>query len=341
MALDHKPVRIDPRLPWLQDLRRLLSPMSGVTDRPFRDLCRGFGMQMGFCEFASAAGLMYGGEATWRLVDTDDEEGLIGIQIFGSDAEQMSAAARLLRGKRHDVLDLNFGCPAKKVVKRCGGSALLADLPMLEKIVRAVMAESEKPVTAKIRTGWDNDSVNYREVGLLLQELGVPWVTMHGRTRAQQYRGKANWDFIADLVETLDIPVIGNGDVTDADTYRAMVTHTRCHGVMIGRGSFGNPWIFQSMRAVDEGAPVPTVEFAELCSVVADHVRREAAWRGEPHGCFSVRKHLAKCFRGFRGAAELRRKLFATEKSEEMIAILMEAGTMADPRESGSEPLED
>ncbi|MBU8871109.1 MAG: tRNA dihydrouridine synthase DusB [Gemmatimonadales bacterium] len=333
MPLDPKPVRIDPRVPWLKDLRRLLSPMSGVTDRPFRDLCRRFGVQMGFCEFASAAGLMYGGEATWRLVDTDDEEGLVGIQIFGSDPVHMGAAARMLRGKRHDVLDLNFGCPAKKVVKRCGGSALLADLPMLEKIVRAVMVESDKPVTAKIRAGWDEESVNYREVGLLLQELGVPWVTMHGRTRAQKYRGQANWDHIADLVEILDIPVIGNGDVVDGDSYRAMVAHTRCHAVMIGRGAIGNPWIFDSMRAVDEGRPGRLVGFAEICEVAAEYVQREVAWRGEPRGCFSVRKHLTRCFRGYRGAAGLRRRLFATEKSEEMIAILEEAGAQGDPRE--------
>ena len=337
LPLDRKSVRIDPRMPWLKDLRLLLSPMSGVTDRPFRDLCRRFGMQMGFCEFASAAGLMYGGEATWRLVDTDDEEGLVGIQIFGSEPRHMAEAARLLRGKRHDVLDINFGCPAKKVVKRCGGSALLADLPRLEKIVRAVISESEQPVTAKIRTGWDEGSVNYHEVGLLLQELGLPWVTMHGRTRAQQYRGQANWDHIADLVEVLDIPVIGNGDVVDGETYRAMVSHTRCHAVMIGRGSFGNPWIFNSMRAVDEDLPLPRVEFSELCNVAAEHVRREVDWRGEPRGCFSVRKHLAKSFRGYRGAAGLRRRLFATEKSEEMIAILEEAATWDDPREPVSE----
>jgi tRNA-dihydrouridine synthase B len=333
LPFDRKPVRIDPRVPWLKDLRRLLSPMSGVTDRPFRDLCRRFGVQMGFCEFASASGLMYGGEATWRLVDTEDETDLVGIQIFGSDPEHMATAARLLRGRRHDVLDLNFGCPAKKVVKRCGGSALLADLPMLEKIVRGVMAESEKPVTAKIRTGWDEESVNYREVGLLLQELGVPWVTMHGRTRSQKYRGLANWEYIADLVDTLDIPVFGNGDVVDGATYRAMIEQTRCHGVMIGRGSIGNPWIFSAMQAVDEDQPVPTVAFSELCLVAAEHVRREAEWRGEPAGCYSVRKHLAKAFKGFRGAAALRKRLFATEKSEEMVAILEEAATLDLPRE--------
>lgn len=327
-----KEVRIDPRLPWLGGVRRMLSPMAGVTDRPFRDICRRFGADMGFCEFASASGLTYGGEATWKLVDTEGEEGLVGIQIFGSDPEHMGSAARLLSARRMDVLDINFGCPAKKVVKKCGGSALLADVPLLEKIVKAVVAESKVPVTAKIRTGWDEDYVNYREVGLLLQDLGLPWVTMHGRTRAMKFQGEANWDRIADLVETLDIPVIGNGDVVDGDTYRRMVDHTRCHAVMIGRGAIGNPWIFERMKAVDEGRPEPQVAFAEMCSVTIEHIQGEVAMRGEKLGCLVVRKHIAKCFKGYPGAAGLRKKLYATEQIDEMIRILEDSARRGDPR---------
>ncbi len=330
--LPRKVVRIDPRLPWMAEVRHMLSPMAGVTDRPFRDICRRFGADMGFCEFASASGLTYGGEATWKLVDTEGEEGLVGIQIFGSDPEHMASAARLLSGRRMDVLDMNFGCPAKKVVKKCGGSALLADLPLLEEIVRRTIAESTVPVTAKIRTGWDEDSVNYREVGLLLQELGVSWVTMHGRTRAQKYRGEANWDDIASLVETLDIPVVGNGDVVDGDSYRRMVRHTGCHAVMIGRGAIGNPWIFARMKAVDESRPEPEVAFTEMCDVTIDHIRGEVAMRGEDQGCLVVRKHIAKCFKGYPGAAGLRKKLYATQKIDEMIVILEEAARRGDPR---------
>ena len=333
--LQRKTVRIDPRLPWLADIRRVLSPMSGVTDRPFRDICRGHGAQLGFCEFASASGLMYGGEATWKLVDTDGEADPVGVQIFGADAEHMAAAARLLNGRRLDVLDLNFGCPAKKVVKKCGGSALLADVPLLERIVREVIDASEVPVTAKIRTGWDEDSVNYHEVGLLLQELGVSWVTLHGRTRNQKYRGEANWERIADLVETLDIPVIGNGDVVDGDSYRALVEQTGCHAVMIGRGAIGNPWLFAAMAAVDEGRPYEPPSFAEMCAVMSDFIRAEAAWRGDKTGSLGSRKHLAKCFRGYPGAAQLRRALFATEESTEMLKILAEAAARGGP---GGEP---
>ena len=332
LALHRKNVKCDPRLPWLPDTRRFLSPMAGVTDRPFRDICRRFGADIGFCEFASASGLMYGGEATWQLVDTAGEEGLVGIQIFGSDPGHMAAAARLMHGRRLDVLDINFGCPAKKVVKKCGGSALLADVPLLEKITRAVIEASPAPVTAKIRTGWDEDSVNYTEVGLLLQELGLPWVTMHGRTRNQKYRGQANWDHIAGLVEALDIPVIGNGDVVDGDSYRRLVEHTGCHGVMIGRGAIGNPWIFEQMRAVDQGLPAPAADFREMCLVTIDHIRGEVALRGERTGCYVVRKHIAKCFKGYPGAAALRRRLYATEDPGAMESILREAAAAGDPR---------
>jgi tRNA-dihydrouridine synthase B len=331
-ALPRKQTRLDPRLPWLGGVRRLLSPMAGVTDRAFREICRRYGADMGFCEFASASGLTYGGENTWKLVDTDGEEGLVGVQIFGADPEHMAQAARLLSTRRLDVLDINFGCPVKKVVQKCGGSALLADVPLLERIIRAVIDNSGVPVTAKIRTGWDEDKVNYDEVGLLLQEVGCSWVTMHGRTRAQKFSGQANWDRIAHLVEVLDIPVIGNGDVVDGASYRAMVAHTRCHGVMIGRGAMGNPWIFEQMRAVDEGVEARDITFAEMCAVTADHVRGEVAARGEGHGCLVVRSHITRCFRGYPGASAFRRRLFEAEGAAALIALLAEAAGQDDPR---------
>lgn len=332
---DHKRVRIDPRVPWLADTRRFLSPMAGVTDRPFRTVCRRFGAQIGFCEFVSASGLAYGGEHSWRLVDTDGELDLVGVQIFGSDPEHMAQAARMLMAHRMDVLDLNFGCPVKKVVKRCGGSALLADLPLLETIVRRVIEVSGVPVTAKIRTGWDEETVNYREVGLLLQELGLPWVTLHGRTRAQLYKGEANWDRIADLVDTLDIPVIGNGDVTDAVSYERMIAHTRCHGVMVARGAIGNPWIFAEMTAADEGRQCMRPAFTEMCDVMIEFIRGEVIVKGEKAGAQSVRKHLARCFKGQAGAGLLRKRIFTEDTSEGMIAVIADAATRGEPAFAG------
>ena len=331
--LARKPVRLDPRLSWFAEVRHLLSPMAGVTDRPFRAICRDLGADMGFCEFTSASGLYHENEQTWRLIDTEGEPGRVGIQIFGSDPDHMAAAAALLRPRRMDVLDINFGCPAKKVVKKCGGSALLADVPLLAEITRRVVAAAAPvPVSAKFRTGWDQDSINYAEVGAMLQDLGCVWVTLHGRTRAQKYTGRADWDTIAHLVELLEIPVIGNGDVTDGASYRDLVRHTRCHGVMVARGAIGNPWIFGEMAAVDRGERWQAPGFDEMCATIARHVRLEVAQRGERTGCLVVRKHIARCFRGYPGAAQLRKRLYAEETSAAMIAILEEAAAAGDPR---------
>ncbi|MBD3221272.1 tRNA dihydrouridine synthase DusB [bacterium] len=330
-----KPVRLDPRIPWFAEVRHLLSPMAGVTDRPFRTICRDHGADMGFCEFTSASGLYHENEQTWALIDTEGEPGRVGIQIFGDDPGAMGAATELLvaRGRRMDVLDLNFGCPAKKVVKKCGGSALLADVPRLERIVRAVVAAAGPvPVSAKFRTGWDETSLNYEEVGRLLEELGCVWVTLHGRTRNQKYKGEANWDTIARLVEALEIPVVGNGDVVDGASCRAMVAHTRCHGVMVARAAIGNPWIFGQMTAAEGGRPWAAPSFDEICETMARHIRLEVAQRGERTGSLVVRKHLARCFRGYPGAAALRRRLFAEESSAGMIAVLDDTRRAGDPR---------
>ena len=343
--LPRKPGRLDPRVTWFGEVRHLLSPMAGVTDRPFRAICRDHGAHMGFCEFTSASGLYHENEQTWRLIDTDGEPGRVGIQIFGQDPDHMAAATALLvaRGKRMDVLDLNFGCPAKKVVKKSGGSALLADVPLLERIVHAVVAAAGPvPVSAKFRTGWDEASLNHLEVGHLLQDAGCVWVTLHGRTRSQKYRGRADWDTIAELVGALDIPVVGNGDVVDGDSYRALCEHTHCHGVMVARGAVGNPWLFEEMTAAEEGREWRPPTFAARCAMIARQVRLEVAQRGERTGCLVVRKHVARCFRGYPGAAALRRRLYAEETSAGMLKVLEEAASASVPApDAAGHPAED
>jgi len=320
--LARKSVRIDPRVGWFADVRTVLSPMAGVTDRSFRDICKDHGAGLTFCEFTAAKGLTYDNEQTWRLVDTEGETGRVGVQIFGAEPDAMAEAASLMADVRLDVLDINLGCPAKKVVQKCGGSALLADVPRLRDIVEAVVAASPAPVSAKIRTGWDEGSVNYREIGLLLQEAGCCWVTLHGRTRAQKFRGSADWDAIADLVETLAIPVIGNGDVVDGDTYRSMVEQTGCHAVMVGRGAMGNPWIFREMDAVDGLLGHTPPNLGEIIDVVERQIRDIGRLRGERFGSQLVRKHVVRYFRGFPGAAAIRRRIFAEESSLDMLAVL-------------------
>ncbi|MBU0741461.1 tRNA dihydrouridine synthase DusB [bacterium] len=321
---ERKPARLSPAIPWFADVRTALSPMSGVSDRAFRDICRDFGAGLAFCEFTAAKGLTYHTEKTWQLIDTKGEQAPVGVQIFGNEPESMAGAARMMRGRRLDVLDINFGCPAKKVVRKCGGSALLADLPLLIAVARAVVAGSPVPVSAKIRTGWDEASVNYREVGLALQDAGCVWVTLHGRTRAQKYSGRANWDRIADLVETLEIPVIGNGDVVDGESYADMVRQTRCHAVMVGRGAMGNPWLFRQMDAAEGLGDYEPPTLLDILDLAKRHIGEDCHLRGERSGSYLVRKHVARYFRGFPGASAIRRELFATETGTDMLAALAE-----------------
>jgi nifR3 family TIM-barrel protein len=322
-VLQRKPTRCDPRLPWLAGVHTVLSPLAGITDRAFREVCRDHGADLVFCEFTSAAGLCYRSPSAWDALDTAGERAPVGVQLFGSDPDDLAAAAALMRGARLDVLDLNFGCPAKKVVRKNGGSALLADVPLLERIVRAVIPASPVPVTAKIRSGWDGASVNFEEVGLLLQEAGCAWVTLHARTRAQKFAGRADWEQIARLVERLAIPVIGNGDVVDAASYLALARLTRCHAVMVGRGAIGNPWLFAATGAAARGeTPPPAPDFAARRRFVIRLLALEAARHGERQGNLLVRKHVAHCFRGSRGDAALRRRLWATETAAEMAASL-------------------
>ncbi|MCP4143675.1 MAG: tRNA dihydrouridine synthase DusB [bacterium] len=322
--LERKKTKIDSRVDWFEPVRRVLSPMAGVTDRSFRNACRPFGAQLAFCEFTAAKGLIYDSPNTWKLVDTQDEVDPVGVQLFGNEPEALASAARLMRGKRLDILDLNFGCPAKKVVKKCGGSALLSDLPLLEEITKAVVEASPVPVSAKIRTGWDEESINYIETGLLLQEAGVCWVTLHGRSRAQKYRGEANWDAIAELVAALDIPVIGNGDVVDGESFIRMCEHTKCHAVMVGRGAIGNPWLFSEMEAADRGEETTKPSLDDILDVVEIHIADVGSLRGEVIGSRIVRKHIARYIRGFEGAAAIRRELYETDTAEEMLSILRE-----------------
>jgi nifR3 family TIM-barrel protein len=317
-----KPVRISPDTPWFADVRTALSPMSGVTDRVFRDICRDFGAGIAFCEFTAAKGLTHDSEKTWQLIDTEGERAPVGVQIFGNEPAAMAGAARRMRRRRLDVLDLNFGCPAKKVVRKCGGSALLADVPLLVAVTRAVIADSPVPVSAKIRTGWDEGSVNYREVGQALQEAGCAWVTIHGRTRAQKFSGCADWDRIADLVDTLEIPVVGNGDVVDGESYAEMVRRTSCHAVMVGRGAIGNPWLFRQMDAAEGLCDYAPPGLAEILDLAERHIGEDCLLRGERTGAFLVRKHVTRYFRGFPGAAALRRRLFATDNGTDMLAAL-------------------
>lgn len=298
-----------------------LAPQSGVSEEPFRRLCKRFGADVVVSEFVSADGLVRGNPKSDRLLRFNEAERPIGIQLFGSEPTMLAEATRqVTEVYRPDFVDLNFGCPAKKIVRRNGGSGCLRDLKMVESIVRAVVDATHLPVTTKIRSGYDEKTRDPVEIGLRCAGAGSKMVTLHPRTRSDMYSGVARWEEIAALVEALDVPVVGNGDVRSGADALRMKEETGCDGIMIARGSHGDPWIFTEARAALDGEPVPrppTVE--ERLHICLQHARN--AIKFEPNyrkGVIEFRKHLGWYTKGFPGGRALRTELFQVESLEEI-----------------------
>lgn len=301
-----------------------LAPMAGVSEPPFRRLCRAFGADVVVSEFLSCEGLRRGIKSVHDGAYFTPEERPIGIQLYGADPVGMAEAAALVTEHyAPDFVDINFGCPVKKVVKRNGGSGCLRDLDLVARIIRAVRGATHLPVTAKIRSGWDESLRDPVQIGLRCQDAGAAVLTLHPRTRAQMYAGRAQWDEIAAVKDALDIPVVGNGDVKTADDAVRLQRETGCDGIMVARGSFGNPWIFQQARAVLDGAilrgePGPAERFA----VALHHARLQAAIQGDTRRtAVEFRKHLGWYVRGLPRAADLRRRLHQVESMAEVERI--------------------
>ncbi len=302
-----------------------LAPQAGVSESPFRRLCREFGADVVVSEFVSAEGIRRGDRRTHEYLRFDAAERPIGIQIFGADAIAMADAAALVEEVyQPDFIDINFGCPVKKVVNRNGGSGCLRDLGLVEGIIRAVRAAVSTPVTVKIRSGWSEETRNPVEIGLRCQDAGAAVLTLHARTRTQMYGGSANWDEIAAVVDALDIPVIGNGDVWSGEAARQMRDHTGCAGIMIARGSHGAPWIFRQARAALSGQPIPPQpSVAERFAIVRRHARLAIEFeRDEEKAMIEFRKHLGWYTKGLPNGRQLRQELFEVTKLAEAVALL-------------------
>jgi len=306
------------------DFPLFLAPMSGVSESPFRLLCRRFGADVVVSEFISAVGVARGLEHLFEDMRFDAAERPIGIQLYGADATVMARAAEMVTaGARPDFIDINFGCPVKKVVKNNGGSGCLKDLDLVERIIRAVRNATHLPVTVKIRSGWDDTQRDPVTIARRCREAGAQALTLHARTRTQMFSGSANWDEIARVVEALDIPVIGNGDIITAQDVVAMRAHTQCAGVMIARGSFGNPWVFTQARDLIAGRPArPDPSPEERFAIALEHARLALRLQGDTRKtALEFRKHFGWYTKGVPGAAGLRERLFQIESMQQAEAI--------------------
>jgi nifR3 family TIM-barrel protein len=290
-----------------------LAPQAGVSESPFRRLCRRFGADVVVSEFVSAAGIVLGTPRSREYLRFDEAERPIGIQIFGADPAMMADAAALVAEVyQPDFVDINFGCPVKKVVRRNGGSGCLRDLDLVERIIRAVDAATPLPTTVKIRSGFDEATRDPVGIALRCQDAGAVAVCLHPRTRADMYGGRARWSEIRAVVEALEVPVIGNGDVTSGYDARRMRDETGCAAVMIARGSHGNPWIFAEARAALDGLPVPPPPSVdERLEVCLEHARNAIAFERHPERAIvDFRRHLGWYTKGLPDGRRLRTELF-------------------------------
>lgn len=284
-----------------------LAPLAGITDAPMRGLCKKMGAALVFTEMVSAKGLWYGDKNTGRLLYTRPQEAPLGVQLFGHEPEVMAFAAREMDRHSCALIDINMGCPVPKVVKNGEGSALLKDPDQVYDVTAAVVRNTAKPVTVKIRIGWDSASVNAVEVAHAIEAAGAAAITVHGRTREQYYSGHADWSEIARVKRAVSIPVVGNGDVTDAASALAMLEQTGCDFVMIARGALGNPWIFAEAVAAWKGEPLPpTPAAAEKKQMMLAHLQDLADLKGEAIAVREMRKHVGWYIKGLPGAAALR-----------------------------------
>lgn len=303
--------------------RYILGPMAGVTDLPFRLLCKEQGAGLLCMEMVSAKAIYYNNRNTESLLEIHPDETPVSLQLFGSDPKIMSEMAKRIEERPFAILDVNMGCPVPKVVRNGEGSALMKEPKLVYEIVSALVKAIDKPVTVKIRKGFDDDHVNAVEIAKIIEEAGAAAVAVHGRTREQYYSGKADWDIIRQVKEAVSIPVIGNGDVTSPQKADVLVRQTGCDGIMIARGAEGNPWIFSEMIHWEETGELPSrPDKDEIREMMLKHARLQLEYKGEFCGIREMRKHVAWYTKGLKGAARLREKVNAVESLEELENLL-------------------
>ena len=300
----------------------ILAPMSGVSDLPFRLLCHEAGAGLTCMEMISAKAIYYRNKATDEMMVIDPDEGMVSLQLFGSDPDIMGAMAKKIEDLPFAILDINMGCPVPKVVNNGEGSALMKNPALAGKIIRSVSSAVSKPVTVKIRKGFDDDHVNAVEMAKVAEENGAAAIAVHARTRMQYYSGKADWDIIRQVKEAVTIPVIGNGDVDSYESACRMLDETGCDGVMIGRAAQGNPWIFAELVAKSEGREWNKPTREEVAGMILRHAAMLIDCKGEYIGSREMRKHAAWYTKGYKGSSQFRGKLNEAESLEDLKRLM-------------------
>lgn len=311
----------------LPDFPLLLAPMEDVSDPPFRRLCKMHGADLMYTEFISSEGLIRDAMKSRMKLDIFDYERPIGIQIFGGDEEAMALSAKIVETVQPDLVDINFGCPVKKVVCRGAGAAVLKDVDLMVRLTKSVVQSTHLPVTVKTRLGWDHDSINIDEVALRLQDTGIKALAIHGRTRAQLYKGEADWQPIARVKANRDIeiPIFGNGDIDSAQKAVEYKNKYGVDGIMIGRAAIGSPWFFNQVKHYREtGEILPEPTLVQRVEAAKNHVSWAVEWKGDKTGIYETRRHYTNYFKGIPHFKPLRNRLVTAETFEELDEIFDE-----------------
>ncbi len=301
-----------------------LAPMAGITDHPFRILCREMGAGVVFTEFVSANGIIRENMKTLELMKFTDNERPIGIQLFGETPEIVGNSAKMVYDMlKPDIIDINYGCPVPKVTKKGAGSAALKDLCLMDDITQAVVeAVPEIPVTVKMRAGWDQDNLVSTEAGVRMEKIGVGAITLHPRTTKQQFSGMSNWSLIKELKEAVNIPVIGNGDVNSLEDYNKLLNETGCDGVMIGRAALGKPWIFNSLKNNTSADAVINPDLSQIINIAQRHFLMLTEYYNNSLSVNLSKKHFNYYFKGFNGASNWRKQFMNIKNTDEIFSLL-------------------